>query len=236
MVKKLKYMGEEKGNLLMKKIDASMMWLYKQIPFTYFGMFYRPFKEFRDYKKKITVLDLGCGDGSATQNLGLPKNFEITGVDIFPPYLRIAKQQKIYKKLIKMDVAKYRPDKKYDIVMTLHVLEHFNKTDGLKYLNRIEKFAIKKVIVATPIGHFPQAEYDKNPHQIHKSSWIPVEMIKMGYKVEAQGLKLLWGNENVGAKYGALSYILFLISCLLTPLLRVHPELGTYMICEKNLK
>ena len=209
--------------------------VYKQIPFTYFGKFYRPFREYLDSNEKITVLDLGCGDGSATKNLGLPKNFEITGVDIFPPYLRIARQQKVYKKLIQMDVAKYRPDKKYDIVMTLHVLEHFNKTDGLRYLKRIEKFAVKKVIVATPIGHFPQAEYDKNPHQLHKSYWMPKEMIKRGYKVEVQGLRILWGNENVGVKYGIFSYLLFLISGLLTPLLRLNPDLGTYMICEKKI-
>ncbi len=236
MVKKLEYMGQEAASLLMRKIDLFLMPLYRQLPFTYYGIFSRPFRQFLDSDIKTTVLDLGCGDGSATKNLQLPKKFEITGVDIFSPYLVIARKSGAYKKLIRADVTKYRPSKKYDIVMALHVLEHLDKSVGEKFLKKIEKFAKKKIIVATPIGTFTQTEYDENPYQLHRSSWTPEEMIVRGYRVSAQGLKFLWGNENIALKYGVVSYLFFLISALLTPVLRLKPNLGTYMICEKKVK
>ncbi len=235
-IKKLAYMGESGANKTMLKIDHLLMGLYKIVPITYFGMFYRPFSEFVGYKHKVTVLDLACGDGSATMNLGLPANFEIDGVDIFQPYLDIARRRKIYRKLTKGNVAKYNPGRKYDIVMALHVLEHFDKEDGMKFLKKIEKFARKKVVIAAPIGEFPQSEYDDNPYQVHKSSWMPEEIGRMGYNVSAQGLRLLWGNENIVSKYGLFSYFLFFISALAVPFLRLNPDLGTYMICDKDVR
>lgn len=233
--RKLAYMGESDANKTMLKIDSSLMGIYRILPFTYFGMLRRAFGDFLKAKRKIAVLDLGCGDGSATQNLALPKNFEIVGVDVFQPYLRIARMRGIYKRLIKHDVANYKPKRKYDIVISLHVLEHFSKSKGEKYLEQIEVIAKKRIIVASPIGDFPQQEYDDNPHQVHRSSWFPNEMKQKGFRIYAQGLRFLWGNENVVVKYGVLSYFLFLVSILLSPLLWFRPDLGTYMICVKEV-
>lgn len=187
-------------------------------------------------EKTMTVLDLGCGDGSAVEFLGLPENFEMIDVDIFEPYLKLAKRRGIYKKLVKADIREFYPKEKFDIVLASHVLEHLEKNDGLKLIKKIEKFSKKRVIIACPIGDLPQEEYDNNPFQVHRSSWTVNEMKNLGYEVRSQGLKALWGNENVVLKYGLFSYILFPISILSFPVLLLKPELGTYMICVKDVK
>ncbi len=236
MVKKMEYMGEENSSYVMRKIDNYFIGFYRMLPFTYLGTLRGAFRELEKQKERVTVLDLGCGDGTATQNLAFPKNFQVTGVDIFRPYLKLARKKKIYKKLINADVARFSSKTKYDIVMALHILEHFDKKAGVKLLMKMEKLAKKRVVVVMPVGFLPQSEYDKNPHQLHKSSWMPKEMVKRGYKVRAQGLKILWGNENIVSRYGLFSYFFFLLSALSTPLMRLNPRLGTYMICEKEME
>jgi len=227
-------MGEDKSNRLMRKIDFFMARVYQRIPFTYIWLFRRNFIDFINSEEKISVLDAGCGDGSAMQSLGLSKNIEITGLDVYEPYLKLAKKKKLYKELIKMDVRKLRPQKKYDIVVASHILEHLSRKEGGEFIKRLEKMANKRVVIASPVGYFPQDEYDENIYQIHKSHWTVEDMIDLGYSVSSQGLRILWGNENIVKKYGMLSYFLFLISIICTPLLLFKPELGTYMICRKD--
>lgn len=235
-MKQLKYMGKDGSSDIMRKIDKSLLWIYKLLPFTYLGIYRKNFDDIKKESGKITVLDLGCGDGLATKSLGFTKSFKITGVDIFEPYLKLAREKGIYKKLIKKDVRTINLNQKYDMVIANHILEHLDKPDGKKFIERIEKIAKKRIIIACPIGNLPQGEYDENPFQLHKSRWTVKEMKKMGYRVQSQGLKILWGNENVVAKYGILSYSLFVLSAILSPVLYFFPERGTYMICIKDVK
>lgn len=236
MVKKMHYMGEDESNRPMRRIDSFLVGVYRQVPFTYIWLFKRSFDKFLESKRKISVLDIGCGDGFAMGRLNLPRNFEITGLDIFEPYLKIAKGKKIYKRLIKMDARKIGIDKKYDIVLASHVLEHLDHAEGERFIKKLEKIANKRVIIAAPIGYFPQGEYDNNSYQLHKSQWRVDDLKKLGYSISSQGLRILWGNENIVKKYGIFSYFLFLLSLVSTPLLLVKPELGTYMICRKDVK
>jgi SAM-dependent methyltransferase len=228
-------MGEKGNNNLMRRIDAILMPLYRMLPFTYWGIYFRNFKDLILERKKVTVLDLGCGDGSAIASLNLPKNFEITGVDIFKPYLELADKKKIYKRLIRKDVRKISVRRKYDIVILNHVLEHMTKREGKNLLKKLEKIAKKRIILALPIGNLPQEEYDNNPYQKHKAAWSVEEMKVLGYEVRAQGLKKLFGDESVVAKYGIFSYLFFVLAFVFAPILSLKPELGTYMICRKDV-
>lgn len=236
MVADFTFMGENSSNPLVTKIDSFLMNVYRSLPFTYLGILRKSFGDYFNISDKVTLLDLGCGDGTIIERLKPPKNVKITGVDIFEPYLALAKRKKIYRRLVKADLRKFTTKKKFDIILASHVLEHFKKAEGGNFLKKIEEMANKRVIVATPIGNLPQDEYDENPHQLHRSSWSVSEMKDLGYKVESQGLKLLWGNQNIVAKLGIFSYIFFLISAISSPLLRLLPNLGTYMICYKDIQ
>jgi hypothetical protein len=40
-------------------------------------------------------------------------------------------------------------------------------------LEAIERIARRRVIITAPVGRCHQEEYDANPHQAHKSTWLP---------------------------------------------------------------
>src|SRR3990172_7516995 len=101
MVKKISRMGEEN---VVRRIDNYLMGLYRIFPFTATGIVRSAFGKTLHKKGKVILLDIGCGDGSAMQDFNFPNNFEIIGVDISQPYLDLAKEKKIYKKLIKTDI------------------------------------------------------------------------------------------------------------------------------------
>lgn len=231
----MQQMGESGSNRLMRIIDGYLLFLYKKIPFTYANLYKRNFQDLSRSKIGVTLLDLGCGDGSAIASVGLSNNFAITGMDIFDEYLKLARKRGVYKRLIKGDIKKLSIGRKYDVVVANHILEHLTKKDGVRFLNKIEKIAKKRVIIALPIGNLPQDEYDENSYQLHRSAWLPGDFISRGYTVRSQGLKILWGSQNIVSKFGLFSYVLFVISTLSFPLLSIFPSLGTYMICRKDI-
>lgn len=236
MVKQIRYMGEAGSSVAIRRIDSKFVKIYRMLPFTYIGIIRNAFGKLLSTKGDITVLDLGCGDGMMMQNLGLPSNFEITGVDLFNPYLKLAKRKKIYKDLIKKDIRKYRPDRKFNVVFASHVLEHLSKKEGEVLLEKIENITKDIIIIIMPVGFLPQEEYDDDIYQVHKSTWYPRDLRKRGYSVVGQGLKFIFKTDNVVKKYKIFSYLIFLFSMLFQPLLMLKPEWATYIICKKELK
>lgn len=226
---------ENKTSHLMINIDNYLAGLYRNIPLTYLNIYKNILTNYT--RDEITsILDLGCGDGSFIEGLDLNGKTQITGVDIYKPYLVAAKKRGVYKKLIRTNILQFDPEVKFDIILMSQVLEHFEKSTGMKLLERFEKKAKKLIIVSAPNGEMPQDAYDNNKYQIHKSVWTVNDMKQLGYNVIPHGFKYIFGGRNVVLRFGFLSYFIFLISWLMYPLLWLKPELGTYMICTKKLK
>ena len=161
-----------------------------------------------------SVLDVGCGFDSPLGKF--VKSFYSLGIDIYKPAVLKSKKKKIHDDYITGDIReihKYFKNKSFDAVVSLDVIEHFEKREALKIINQMENIAKKKVILLTPNGYFHQEVLGGNIHQIHKSGWEASEFQKMGYTVRGlRGLKYL-RNEKVGIKYrpyllwGFLSFI-----------------------------
>lgn len=139
-------------------------------------------KELHDCKN---VLDLGCGERSPLHLLKDDpkfKNLYSVGVDVFSPYiLKNVKENKIHSKYINQNIFEIDfPEKSFDCVIMLDVIEHFEKKDFLKFLPKLEKIA-KKIVIMTPNGFVQQKEYDENPYQLHKSGWTVADMKKLGF-------------------------------------------------------
>jgi 2-polyprenyl-3-methyl-5-hydroxy-6-metoxy-1,4-benzoquinol methylase len=137
------------------------------------------------------ILDLGCGRSSPIE--ALSKNVYSVGVEIFKPAILQSKEKRIHKDYIlaEMNNLCFRP-KSFDAVLALDVLEHLKKAEGLHLIKSMEKIARNKVVIFTPNGFVPQAEYDKNVFQMHLSGWTVNELKRMGYKVNGiNGLKIL---------------------------------------------
>lgn len=140
-----------------------------------------------------SVLDLGCGKDSPLQFCHVKYS---VGVDSFDPYLIESKAKKIHNDYIKSSLAEcsFKPGS-FDAVLALEVLEHLPKEEGIRLIEKMEKWAGKKIIVSVPNGFVPQEEYDENPFQKHVSSWVPEEFKKRRYQVYGfHGWKKLRGN------------------------------------------
>lgn len=226
---------ENRTSHLMINIDNCLAGLYRNIPLTYLNIYKNILSKYT-HSGKVNILDLGCGDGSFIQGLGLSGKSHITGVDIYKPYLDAAKRRHVYNKIIRTNILNYFPKGKFDIVLMSQVIEHFDKKTGKALLKRTEKQAKKLIVVSAPNGEMPQDAYDDNKYQIHKSVWTVNDMKQLGYDVIPHGFKYIFGGRNVVLRFGLFSYLIFLISWLMYPLLLLKPELGTYMICTKKLK
>lgn len=202
------------------------------IPFTYFWQIQRHL----DTQVK-TILDLGCGRGEFGDIFNKEGKYQITGVDIFGPYLKECRKKGRYSKLIRKDLKKINfPDKSFDLVVCLQTLEHLNKKDGQELMKKLEKLARKKVITSVPVGNCEQEQYDENKYQEHRSSWFPEDFSKRNYAIYGTGLKVVYGSKShMGENITFGRVIPYLVSFLLNPLASVSPGIAAQIIAVKNV-
>ncbi|MBU3957248.1 class I SAM-dependent methyltransferase [Patescibacteria group bacterium] len=154
----------------------------------------------QELKECQSVLDLGCGPDSPVKYCNLEYS---VGVDAFKLYIQESKKKKIHNKYLLKDITKtdFKP-KSFDAVIMIDVLEHLEKKQGEKLLEKAEKWAKKKVIVSAPVGFLPQASIDDNPFQSHRSGWAVEEMEKLGYKAHGMaGWKFLRRGSTLEEGY-----------------------------------
>lgn len=182
-----------------------------------------------------SLLDVGCGSSSPAQHFS--KKVHMVGVDAWKPSIKESRKKGIHNKYHQMnilDIGKKFPAKSFDCVMSLDVIEHLTKKDGMKLISAMEKTARKKVIVFTPNGFLPQQAYKGNPWQEHKSGWTVAEMKKRGFEVIGiHGWKPLRG-EFADVKYKP-KVVWRIISDLTQVLVRNHAEKAFHILCVKKL-
>ena len=190
-----------------------------------------------------SVLDVGCGEGEFTKEISQGERWKIYGIDIYPESVNKAKLSGVYKSVVVGDlvqISKSIANRKYDIVLASQVIEHLTKDDSLTLIAAMEKLALKRVVVTTPVGFI---EYDpidnleskENPFQKHLSGWSPEDFTKRNYRVFGQGVKFVWRPGGLAHKFPKALPICFLISFVFAPLVYFFPKLGTYMICVRKI-
>lgn len=182
-----------------------------------------------------TILDLGCGRGEFGDVFNQNGQFDITGVDIFQPYIDECLKKGRYIRVIKSDLEKINfKDQSFDAVICLQTIEHLPKKKGEKLIKKLERIAKKMVIISVPVGDCEQESYDQNSHQAHLSSWQPAEFVNRSYKVIGVSLKLVYGSySHAGKEITPLRWIPFLISYLLNPCVYLFPKFAAQMIAVK---
>tara|TARA_Y100000310_G_scaffold177357_1_gene177432 strand:+ start:1517 stop:2212 length:696 start_codon:yes stop_codon:yes gene_type:complete len=139
------------------------------------------------------VLELGCGKDSLINRSGQIRELRVTGVDIFKPYVDEHNKRGLYTACLVADITKIEFElNQFDAVLCMDVLEHLNRVDGAKLLERMKIWG-KKVIITTPNGRVPGIPSDdRNIYQEHQSGWTAKELESRGYTVRgASGWKLL---------------------------------------------
>lgn len=111
-------------------------------------------------------LDVGCGSGTYAK---LFPQVEWDGVEIWEPYLEQYGLKDLYHSVLVSDIRDWTPKnttKRWDVAVAGDVLEHMTKENAKKVVKNLRTFA-KYVIVSIPLGHYPQGEYEGNPHEAH---------------------------------------------------------------------
>ena len=94
-----------------------------------------------------TVLDVGCGIHHTIEGLQCKSYL---GCDVWMKYLAVTKQKQ---NVVRIDATKDLdrfPDKSYDVVLCLDVLEHVTLGDAEKILEHLKRICRKYVIIFTP--------------------------------------------------------------------------------------
>lgn len=159
----------------------SEIWLHFQLPPRLEGL--PPFEE-------LTCIDLGCGTYNsdvARQVLDIPW-MSLTSVDCYKPDLDVARTKPCKAKewYIK-DNNVFDGLHQADVILSFDVLEHLTKEDGLRWLNLLDLYAKKRIVLFLPVepaDFFRKNIWPENPAQEHLSHWRPHELDALGYKTE----------------------------------------------------
>lgn len=129
-----------------------------------------------------SALDLGCGRHSMVAIVS--SKTHTVGVEFFKPHFDQAVLSGRHTKYVHADITKVDfPEKSFDAVVLLDVLEHLPKEEGSRLLEKMQRWARRKVVIFTPNGYLPQEEFDDNPLMAHRSGWEAREMKELGFKV-----------------------------------------------------
>lgn len=143
-----------------------------------------------------SILDLGCGPDSPIRHVEAPRK---VGVEAFAPYVEMSRKLGIHDEYVAADLVDVEfPEKSFDAIVMIEVLEHLEKADGEVVLERLERIARKKLIVSCPNGFLEQGSHDANPYQVHRSGWTIKELTARGYTVRGMaGLRTLRKSNDL---------------------------------------
>jgi len=151
----------------------------------------------QELKDDWTILDVGCGKCSPLEKIN--RKVYKTGLDFYKPYIEESSKKHIHDNYIIGDVRELPfKDKSFNCAISIEVIEHLKKDDGLKMIKEMERVAKDKIILTTPNGFLPTyAGPNDNPEESHISGWTCEELEKLGFQVYGfNGLKFLWTIKN----------------------------------------
>lgn len=95
-------------------------------------------------------------------------------------------------------------NREYDVCFAMDAIEHFNKKDGYKLLERMDFLAKNKVVLFTPLGDLMVSDDEDDP-DTHKSGWLPEDL--PGYakiicpewheEAYGKGAFFFWKTDNI---------------------------------------
>jgi ubiquinone/menaquinone biosynthesis C-methylase UbiE len=181
-----------------------------------------------------SVLDVGCGPSWPMKLLRQKFQYQkVVGVDLYEPYIAKARAEGIHDEYIIGDVRKLNlPDKSFDVVICLQVIEHLEKADALEMIKNLERIAKKQVILATPIGEMYHPDEDGNELQLHKCFFVPEDLQALGYQTIKFGRKSLYGETGLVHKIKIQPFraLIYFFGILATPLFLKFQSLSDYHV------
>ena len=170
-------------------------------------------------KNNAEVLDAACGVGYGTSVLS-QKAKSIIGIDYSKAAIKFATQNYKNKKIkfIETNILKYKPNKKFDAVVSLETLEHINRVDGINWIkksyNMLKKNGI--FVCSSPLLRIRNGKpFITNPHHLHEMK--KSELVKI--------LKSTFNTKNIN--------IFIQDSNSLKPILNENEGLSIFVVRKK---
>ena len=156
------------------------------------------------FKDCGTVLEIGAGLFEQLRFVS-PKIVRV-GVEIFLPYIehRVCDSKCICVHYDALKIDELFVDNSFDAVMMIDVLEHFERQDALRLLEKVQRIAKKKLFLFVPEGIHPQHKDDRgfgnDYYMSHRSTWYAEDLMQLGFHVE------VWGDyhHQEGKESGAM--------------------------------
>jgi len=183
------------------------------------------------------VCDLGCGRGVwgyltrfILSSYRPDKEAYLIGVDIHRPYLEFVRKYKVYDDIILASVTQLPfKDKSINVILTIELIEHLSKDEGLVFLDEVERVCTDKIVLTTPNGFWSRKGSLDIPPEVHRSGWHVKDFKKRGYKIHGMGFKYVKFYTRYPFLWGILFYIF-------TPLSYVIPRLGEILMATKEIQ
>ncbi len=221
-------------NPLFRKAAGAMRRLDRAVFGRPFGRYFEVLE--REVSNCDSLLDVGCGEQSPI-NFFAKRLAYAVGIDAFEPAIAKSRAHRIhdeYRRMNVLDIEKNIPDRSFDCVVALDLIEHLTKEDGRRLLHAMERIARRKVVVFTPQGFLPQHAVGGNEFQRHLSGWEVDEMRGMGYRVLGMsGWKPLRGAEARPAWQP--HFLCERLSLLTEPLFEQRPKHAFQILCIKEM-
>jgi hypothetical protein len=131
--------------------------------------------EFFDFKN---VLDVGAGEGTYLNLLGLDIGRTWTAIEAWAPYVYQYRLLDKYNGVVISDIREYSSlIEAHDLVIFGDVLEHMSKADARHLISQ----SFGTTVICIPVLHLEQGDVNGNPYEVHRmeNHWTADEMRAM---------------------------------------------------------
>ncbi|MBI5779284.1 MAG: methyltransferase domain-containing protein [Planctomycetes bacterium] len=179
------------------------------------------------------ILDAGSGRLSSIRGINKDTDLCLVGIEFYKPYILKSRAKSIHNAYVQGDIRRmpFRA-KSFDSVVSVEVLEHLNKQDGLMMIGEMERVSKDKIVLTTPNGLLllPPGPED-NPDEKHISGWGVNELKNLGFAVYGLGgCKVFHPHHRYKNSVGE-----FMLRITL-PIIRHLPYIAFQLFCVKDLK
>ena len=141
----------------------------------------------------VSVLDIGPGVGTYAKLLADLPIARMTGVEVWEPYVTTYRLREYYDEIIIGD-ARVVDLPVSDVVILGDIVEHMTRAEARELWDRCARAGRRAVFLSIPIVHYPQAEIEGNPFEVHVEEDWSHEMVLASF----EGIGAWWSGTEVG--------------------------------------